>query len=331
MSEKLKIAIIGGGWFGSFHLEMLLSIDTVEVIAVCSRTENSAKRLQEKVPQATIYTNYIELFNNESTLQAIIVCVPPDQHNGIELEAAKRSIHMYIEKPLCVSLSEALSYEKAINESGIICSVGYQNLYNPLLDEVKEFLSDKKIGYIHGCWIGNMPGPAWWRRKEGSGGQLHEQATHLINVLIYLFGDISSVFSKATTIVTQEIENCDVEQASSSIFTFHNNIVANVSCGCFVNEEEGKKEISITFFTDKGIINYGWDRNTVFANAKESLIKEYKGSYHRESIQGFIDAVMTNDKSKIRCDYSFAIKTFLATHAANKSMLSGKEEYLSAR
>ncbi len=328
MSEKLKVAIIGGGWFGSFHLETLSSIETVEIIAVCSRTEKSVSRLQEKAPQATAYTNYHELLENEKSLQALFVCVPPNQHNGIEIEAAKRKIHMYIEKPLCVDLQEALSYEKAINASGIICSVGYQNLYNPLLNEVKDFLTGKNVGHISGCCIGTIPKAAWWRKKEESGGQLHEQATHIINALVYLFGDIRSVYSKATKVVTSAIEDCNTEQASSSIFTFSNNVVASVACGCFVDESDGTNEVGITVYTDKGIVNYGWDTDTTFKTAQGSQTKEYKGSYHKEAVQGFIDAVLTNDSSKVKCNYTFAIKTFLATHAANKSMESGKEEFL---
>ncbi len=328
-TNTIKVAIIGGGWFGNFHLDNLLTIEGVEVIALCSRTEKSVSTLKQKVPTAHTYTNYFDLFENEKDLQAIIICVPPHQHGTIEKEAAKRNIHLYIEKPISVSLDEVLSFEKAINESTIICSVGYQNLYNPCLDEIKKFLQDKKIGYVHARWIDSMPPPAWWRTKAESGGQLHEQATHLVNVLMYLFGDIHAVFSKPTPIVTQKVANCDVEQASVSTFTFSNGLVANVACGCFVDEKIGKSEIAIDLYTDKGIVSYGWLTDTTFLNANGTKTNSFIGLYHKESMQAFIEAIKTGDRSKIKCDYSFAKRTFIATHSANISMEKGKEVVIS--
>lgn len=324
-TKQVKVAIVGGGWFGNFHLENLLTMKNVQIVALCSKSENSLKLLSKKSPSSNSYLNYMKLLENELDLDAIIVCVPPNQHNNLEIEASKRKIHLYLEKPLGVSLEEVRLYEQAIIKSNILCSIGYQTLYNPCIDEIKEFLVDKKIGNVIVKWMGIMPQTAWWRKKQESGGQLHEQVTHIINILIYLFGDVSSAFSKCKKDIMTHIVDYDVEDVSTTILEFSNGILANVSCGCFIDENEGKSEISFEIYTDKGLVKYVWDTEMSFEYVNCSKKTYFSNDFHPIALRNFIDAVVCNDRSKIKCNYSEAMKTFLATYAANISMEQKKE------
>ncbi len=135
-TNKVNVAIVGGGWFGNFHLENLQNMDNVVITAFCSRSEKSLQLLAKKSPSSNVYFDYRQMLKNELDLDAIIVCVPPNQHNNIEIEASKRKINLYIEKPLSVSLEEVRLYEQAIMKSNIFCSIGYQTLYNPCIDKI---------------------------------------------------------------------------------------------------------------------------------------------------------------------------------------------------
>lgn len=327
-TKTIKVAIVGGGWFGKFHLENLLTMANVKVVALCSTSNHSLEAISKLLPVANTYLNYLTMLDSETDLDAIILCVPPSKHHNLEIEAAKRGIHLYIEKPIGITLEEVTLCQQAIADSNIICSVGYQNLYNPYMEEIKTFLADKKVGTVVAKWIDTMPDAPWWRVKEQSGGQLHEQGTHLINLMIYLFGDVTSVFSKARKDMMTQIENNSVEDVTTSIMEFKNGILANITCGCFVDHSIGKSEISLEIYTDKGLIKYIWDDGVMLEDNNSILKMIFKNGHHKSAVKTFITAIETNDSSLIKCNYTDSLKTFQATYAANVSMEEHKEIFL---
>jgi len=136
--KSVKVAVLGGGWFGHFHLDNLLKMEGVEVVALATTSTKALEELAKKAPLARTYTNHASLIGGESELDALIACVPPDRHEGLEEMVAEHGVNLYMEKPLGVSLPEVLRCERAIRDSGIICSVGYQTRYNPSLDTMRD-------------------------------------------------------------------------------------------------------------------------------------------------------------------------------------------------
>ncbi len=65
-----------------------------------------------------------------------------------------------------------------------------------------------------------MPPPLWWRDKKSSGGQIHEQATHIVTLFLYSFGEIVSLYSTGTRGLMNHISSYNSEVASISIYTF---------------------------------------------------------------------------------------------------------------
>lgn len=328
MKRPVKVAILGGGWFGNYHLDHLLTMEGVEVAALATGNAQRLAGLSKKAPQAHTYSDQQTLLENEPDLDAVIVCVPPDSHQGIERQVAKRGIHLYMEKPLGVSLTEIRDCEKVIQESGIICSVGYQTRYNPCLTELKAFLRERKIGTAAANWIGVMPQTPWWRVKERSGGQLHEQVTHMIDLLRYLCGDVRSVYSAARTGLITGVPNYNVEDCSASVFTFECGLLVNVLCGCYHAADRERREARIQFFGDTGRAEYEWDQMARWGDCHEEKIVRFGDEFHYPALQTFIEAVRTGDASTIRSPYADAAKTFLATWAANISMETHREIFL---
>ena len=61
-------------------------------------------------------------------------------------------------------------------------------------------MQDQTIGMALGRWMGGMPGVAWWRRQEGSGGQFVEQTTHIVDLLRYCAGEVTEVYAAAASV-----------------------------------------------------------------------------------------------------------------------------------
>ena len=321
--KKIKAAVIGGGWFGQFHTDNLLQMEDVELAAFATGNSARLAELSAKQPNARAYSDQKDLIAEERGLDALIVCVPPDSRNGIEKTAAENGIHLFMEKPLGVDLEYVLGCEKAINESGIICSVGYQTRYNLQADAIKAQVRDDEIGTVVAKWMGIMPETPWWRIKARSGGQFIEQVTHMVDLLRYFFGDVKSVYSAGRTDFIRGVPNYDVEDASATVLTFESGLLATVTCGCFVNPENAGSEIRIEMYGKRRHVFYEWDTLARWENKLESSTRYFGNEFHFPALRTFIDAVKNRDSSKIRSTYSDAVKTFKTTWAADLSVKKG--------
>jgi predicted dehydrogenase len=328
--NKTRVAIIGGGWFGQFHLDNLLLMDDVEVSAFATGNAPRLAALAAKSPLAHTYTDQKAMLDAEPKLDALIVCVPPDSHNGIEGMAAERGINLYMEKPLGVDLAEVLRCEKAINKSGIICAAGYQTRYNDRLEAIRREIRDagEPIGTVVAKWMGIMPETPWWRIKKRSGGQFAEQVTHMVDLMRYLLGDIVSVYSTGRTGLINGVPEYDVEDASTTVLRFATGTLATVTCGCFVDPKDGVSEIGIELYGKKRNWKYQWDRRVTRETARETSTQNFSNEFHYPALRVFIEAVRKNDPSLIRSTYSDAVKTFKVTWAANLAMANHTEIYL---
>ena len=218
--KKINVGIIGCGWFGNVHIDSLLQMESVNIVALVSTNKIKLDNTSRKVLTAKLFENHYDMFDDKSlNLDAIVVCLPPAMHNDIEEMAASLGICMYIEKPIGLSLTTAKRIEKQIEDSNIITCVGYQALCNPLIHEIKTKLIHEKVGLVQGNWIGDFPHVHWWRNKMLSGGQIVEQSTHIFSALYFLFGDIKSIYAQGTSGINY-YDNSTVLDYSSCILTF---------------------------------------------------------------------------------------------------------------
>ena len=320
--NKLRVGIIGCGWFGNFHLDNLLKMDNVEIVALASSNKIKLENTGRKVKSANLYLSYIEMFENEKSLEAIFICVPPDRHENIELLAAEKGIHIYVEKPIALSMQKALQVEKAINDAGIIVSVGYHERYSNTIENIKDYISTRQIGIVTGRWLGGIPGATWWRRKERSGGQLVEQCTHIFDLLRYFFGEAENVYSRSVKGIVKDLPNYNIEDASSTIVIFKNGISASIITGCYFDEGVIKSGAGLQILCKDSVIEYDWMSEVRYIIKGEVKKVSAADDAHFRAASAFIHAVQTKNVNLIRSTYSDSVKTLALTLAANESMIS---------
>ena len=169
----IRIGIVGCGWFGNRHLDYLLNRNDVQVTAPANPSPEKLMKTAEKVPGVKTFSSGAELIAS-GLADAVILTVPPHAHEHTEELAAEKGVHLYIEKPLGVDADTVLRKLEAIEKSGIVCDVGYQERCDPGVQRLREMIQPHEISLMEGAWIDTMPGVAWWRDKARSGGQLAE-------------------------------------------------------------------------------------------------------------------------------------------------------------
>jgi myo-inositol 2-dehydrogenase / D-chiro-inositol 1-dehydrogenase len=321
---KIKIGIIGCGWFGNFHYDNLMKIQDVEVVGIAGSNKSKLEEFGKKAKGVKLYNDYNLMIREEKELDAVIIAVPPDKHGDMEIIAANRGIHIYTEKPMALSLNKAKEIETVINKSGVISSVGFQERYNPLIENARKYISVREVGLASGRWIGGIPGADWWRRKERSGGQIVEQCIHIFDLLRNFFGEADTVYSTAMKGIVKSLPGYDIEDASTTIVTFKKGVIATILTACYIDDLKFYQGAGLQVICRDSIFEYDHGKEVRYITKDKIENLPVVESSHFNSVEAFIYAIKNNDKSIIRSPYSDAVKSLELTLAANESISTGK-------
>lgn len=313
----LRIGFVGAGGIANWHLEHLSRIKQTRIISFYDVNEERAKAAAKKW-NAKPYTDY-ERMLEEQELDVLYICTPPFAHGQIEISAAKREIHLFIEKPIGLSLNKVKEIEAAITKNKIVTSVGYQRRYEDMVDRIRSILKEDKPGLFMGYWMEEIPSVDWWRRKEKSGGQMIEQTTHIFDLARYLFGEVEKVFAVGKKGLMEDVKNYNIEDASSVTLVFESGLAGTIYSACFLSC--GQKVGMNIYFKDR-VIEYDGGIKIIESNQQSKISSSVDAGLIEDQV--FIEAVRTKDTSRIRSAYSDALKTLALTLAADESMRNGR-------
>lgn len=149
-SKKLRVGIIGTGWIAEAHIEQYKKMPDVEIVAGADLIEGKAEAFFKKfgVEGVHCYRSHTELLENEE-LDAVSICTYNCTHAECTIAALKKGVHVLLEKPMCVTLDEAIEICKAEKESGCVLSIGFQPRFNPNMVMVKDIVQSGALGDIY--------------------------------------------------------------------------------------------------------------------------------------------------------------------------------------
>lgn len=226
--RKVKLGLIGCGWYGMVDVKAAFKAGGVEVVALCDiDSENLAKsaaevtQLQGSKPKT--YKLYADLLAQRD-VEAVIIGTPPHWHALQLIAAVQAGKDVYCEKPLFYDIREGRAMVDAVAKSGRIVQVGFQRRQSPAYQQVKQFIADGHLGRIvqaeaqinftagllspepvnppasldWDLWCGPGPkipyspqvGHKSWRLEQTSGqGHLFDWGIHLIDATRVILGE----------------------------------------------------------------------------------------------------------------------------------------------
>ena len=113
-TKKLKVGIIGTGWIAEAHVLEYKRMPDVEIVAGADLVPGKAEAFFKKfeVEGVRCYNSHTELLENEE-LDAVSICTYNCTHAECTIAALKKGVHVLLEKPMCVTLDEAIAICKA--------------------------------------------------------------------------------------------------------------------------------------------------------------------------------------------------------------------------
>ncbi len=158
--NKIKIGIVGMGWFGTdVHLTLMHQSGLFDIVAICDVNQvcidnalDTCKKIQAPLPK--VFKNYKEMYEM-SGLQAVSIATPTHWHAAMFVDACKKGFDVMLEKPVCFDIEEGKAMLKAQKKAGNVVAVNFKSLNSPSFSEAKAFIKNGEAGKIKQV-VGNL-------------------------------------------------------------------------------------------------------------------------------------------------------------------------------
>ena len=294
MTNPVKIAVIGGGYGAKVPLPVYAEIEEFEPVAVWSRRPERAQELAEKFDLPLGTSDLDELLGRPG-LEAVHVAGPVATHAEVAIAAARRGLHVLVEKPLAANLDEALKVAAAIEAAGVVGAVNYgrrmQQARTLLLEKVREVVGRPRmvsISLVHDDHAepGSRPF-TWVQDKSMGGGRLQGYGVHDLDLLLEAF-EIESV-AAATEVGVDTRESQDgethavtAEDAYAILVRFKGGGLGHVSLTATARHKRGDV---VEVHGDGGTVRLDADKVLHWGRAGEDL--ESEGPLEASSTDAF--------------------------------------------
>lgn len=150
-SRKVRVGIIGTGWIAEAHLVSYLKQPDVEIVAGADLVEGKAEAFFNRFDmKVKCYRSHKEMLDDESLkLDAVSICTYNRTHAECAIYALKKGVNVLLEKPMCVTLEEAVEIRKAEKESGKVLSIGFQPRLDENMKMIKKIVESGKLGKVY--------------------------------------------------------------------------------------------------------------------------------------------------------------------------------------
>ena len=192
------MAIIGTGWIADAHIQQYLEMPDVEIIGGADLIEGKAESFFEKwgVKNARCYRSHTDLLENEKNIDVVSVCTYNSTHAECTVACLDAGINVLLEKPMCVTLEEAVEIMRAEKRSGKLISVGFQPRFDPNMVKVCEIVKSGMLGDIYYIQTGGgrrrgIPTPfgtSFITKNEGAIGAMGDIGCYSLDMVLNAIG-----------------------------------------------------------------------------------------------------------------------------------------------
>ncbi|MDI1356085.1 MAG: Gfo/Idh/MocA family oxidoreductase [bacterium] len=312
--KKIKFAVIGQGHIGKRHAEMIRRNDHCELVAVCDTLPKEKLGLENN--KEKFYSSAEEMLKAHPEVEVVNVCTPNGLHSEHALMAIEHNKHVVVEKPMALTKAECekIIFSALHHHKTVFCVM--QNRYSPPSAWLKEVVEKKIIGDIYMVQLN-----CYWNRDERyykagnwkgtqdlDGGTLFTQFSHWIDIMYWVFGDITNIQAKFA-----DFNHKDLTAFEDSGFVSFDFVNGGMGCINYSTAVWNKNlESSLTIVGSKGSVKVGgqymdqievcnikdYDMPVLGETSPANDYGAYKGSAnnHHQVIENVIETLQGNNK-----------------------------------
>ena len=280
--KQVRIGLVGTGYIGRCHAIAYAQAPTVfslDAELVLEYLAEVTSELAEKKAKEFGFKRFTDDWRDivqDPNVDVVDICTPNFLHKEIALAAIANGKHVYSEKPLALTATDAKLMYEATKQAGVKTLVGFNYIKNPTTQLAREIIANGEIGeviHFYGThnedYLANKNTPLDWHCvKEKAGlGALGDLAAHIVQMSQYLLGqDIRSVIGDMQTVIKtrpnpnnlQERLAVENEDQATALVRFANGCMgtietSRIACG-------RKMGLSYVITGTKGSITYTQER-----------------------------------------------------------------------
>lgn len=217
--DRLGVAVIGFGWMGEAHTRAYARVRhhfadlTLEpdLVLVTDEVQERAEAAAARYGFEAWSTRWQDVITDDR-VDAVSVTAPNFLHREIGVAVATAGKHLWIEKPVGLSATDAESVSEAARKAGVASTVGFNYRHAPAVQRAREMIMAGEIGTVtHASfrflsdYAAHPDGALTWRydRERGGSGVLGDLASHAADLAWFLLGPIESVVADTATFIAE--------------------------------------------------------------------------------------------------------------------------------
>ena len=248
----IRFGVVGCGHIGRRHASLILQQPHAELVALCDTDDAARAALPEEVRQLPFYPDLTALLAAHPECDVVCLCTPNGLHAEQCLEVLEARRHVVVEKPMGLTRSEceAVVYKALQVSRHVFCVM--QNRYSPPAVWLRELLQAGRLGDIYSVQISCYwnRGAAYYERSQWKGdlaldgGVLFTQFSHFVDMLYWLFGDITDIAARFDDVAHEGIT--DFEDAGAVHFKLVNGGFGSLTFSTAVWDTNMESSLTVT-------------------------------------------------------------------------------------
>lgn len=326
LKDKIEVAIIGCGAIAQYaHIPLCADIDEIEIKYLVDKNLSLAQKISSKFRTGEAVADYQSIVDK---VDAAIIALPHKLHHSVAVDLLNQGLHVLVEKPMALSMNGATQMIETAQQTGAILAIGHFWRYQPEFKMIKRLIEEEWLGKVisfHGeeGIIFNSPieSPAMFVKELGGGGALADMGPHMLDILIWWFGDYQNV--------EYWDDECGGVDANCKMnLVFQNGIHGEAH---FSRMRSLKNQIRIVF--EKGAVEVpiGYDgKAKIFLNNSDfdiglqtrlnnSQLSANWANFMKMELKNFAQAVLGNEKYEVDCHEAAISVRLIEECYANKS------------
>ncbi|MGD9537753.1 MAG: Gfo/Idh/MocA family protein [Alphaproteobacteria bacterium] len=226
--DRLRIAVIGLGWFGEIHCDAFTAIPQAKLAALCTRRPERLAEMGRKYGVSALYTDYRELLKNPE-IDAVSIVTAWNQHAEPAIAALDAGKHVFLEKPMAATVEDCVRVSEAAKRSKGHLMVGHVVRFNPRYIAAKREIEAGKIGRIVSLSARRNLPAIWTGEMMNTVGPIIGNLVHDTDLMLWFTG-AKAVSVYAQTVSVRGLKYPDIGQVMFRLDSGASATLESVAC-----------------------------------------------------------------------------------------------------
>ena len=321
----VKVGIVGLGKMGLLHAGILNALPESSVSSIAEKEGTLSKFAKKLLPGVRFYSNVGDMLCHEE-LDAVYVTTPISSHLPImeHIVSSEKKPGVFVEKPLAGNYRDASRLHGLASSRGLLSMVGFQKRFSPIFQRARSMLAEGILGEVtsfaaYSYVSGMFSEGKGWRFKAGQGGALLDLGPHLIDLLMWYFGEPIDIKGSTRSTYSKEVDD-----SAQGTLRFRTGLVGSFDVSWSV---EGYRlpEIGISVTGRNGMLRVTDDYLKVELSSESAGMKAGKHHFQKPEFNSGVDFLIGDpeycieDRYFIECilHHKFPEPDFLAGSKVN--------------